>query len=131
MPVGMAGLFMASLMGAAMSGLASDLNCLAVVGVEDFYRGLRPAATDRERLRMGKIIVACCGVGVTRNFVESEGSLVFTSLYRRKASRMCGSLVEPPVSSCRYRARERAKGPSLRTIQPYFMELLRRSHPFR
>jgi SSS family solute:Na+ symporter len=62
LPVGMAGVFMASLMGAAMSGLASDLNCLAVVGVEDFYRTLRPAATDRERLRMGKVIVACCGV---------------------------------------------------------------------
>jgi SSS family solute:Na+ symporter len=62
LPVGMAGLFMASLMGAAMSGLASDLNCLAVVGVEDFYRALRPAATDRERLRMGKVIVACCGL---------------------------------------------------------------------
>ena len=42
LPVGMAGLFMASLMGAAMSGLASDLNCLAVVGVEDFYRALPP-----------------------------------------------------------------------------------------
>ena len=30
-------------MGAAMSGLASDLNCLAVVGVEDFYRGFAAA----------------------------------------------------------------------------------------
>ena len=50
LPVGMAGLFMASLMGAAMSGLASDLNCLAVVGVEDFYRAL-PAR--RRRMRGG------------------------------------------------------------------------------
>jgi SSS family solute:Na+ symporter len=49
-------------MGAAMSGLASDLNCLAVVGVEDFYRSFRPGATDRQRLRMGKIIGACCGL---------------------------------------------------------------------
>lgn len=62
LPVGMAGLFMAALMGAAMSGLASDLNCLAVVGVEDFYRVWHPEATDRQRLRLGKIIVAICGL---------------------------------------------------------------------
>ncbi len=61
LPVGMAGLFMASLMGAAMSGLASDLNCLAVVGVEDFYRALRPEADDRRRLRVAKMITAVCG----------------------------------------------------------------------
>jgi SSS family solute:Na+ symporter len=62
LPVGMAGVFMAALMGAAMSGLASDLNCLAVVGVEDFYRVWRPEATDKQRLRLGKIIVAICGL---------------------------------------------------------------------
>ena len=62
LPPGMAGLFMASMMGAAMSGLASDLNCLGVVGVEDFYRAWKPNATDRERLRMGKMIIACCGL---------------------------------------------------------------------
>lgn len=61
-PQGMAGLFMASLMGAAMSGLASDLNALAVVGVEDFYRAFRASSTDRQRLSMGKTIVACAGV---------------------------------------------------------------------
>ena len=61
LPVGMAGLFMASLMGAAMSGLASDLNALAVVGVEDFYRSFRPHATDSMRLRGGKWIVAVAG----------------------------------------------------------------------
>ncbi len=62
LPSGMAGLFMASLMGAAMSGLASDLNALAVVGVEDIYRSFRPGATDGMRLRGGKWIVAVAGV---------------------------------------------------------------------
>ena len=38
LPVGMAGLILASLVGAAMCALASDLNSLAVVGVEDVYR---------------------------------------------------------------------------------------------
>lgn len=61
-PVGLAGLFMASLMAAAMSTLASDLNCIAVVGVEDVYRLLRPASTDADRLRMGKILVAVFGI---------------------------------------------------------------------
>ncbi|MCX6894724.1 MAG: sodium transporter, partial [Verrucomicrobia bacterium] len=61
-PAGLAGLFMASLFSAAMSMLSSDLNCLSVVGVEDYYRKLRPDATDRQRLRMGKWIVVVCGV---------------------------------------------------------------------
>lgn len=60
-PAGLAGLFMASLFSAAMSMLASDLNCLSVVGVEDYYRKLRPQSTDPQRLAMGKLIVAGCG----------------------------------------------------------------------
>jgi SSS family solute:Na+ symporter len=61
-PPGLAGLFMASLFSAAMSMLSSDLNCLSVVGVEDYYRKLKPQATERERLRVGKLIVVLCGV---------------------------------------------------------------------
>jgi SSS family solute:Na+ symporter len=61
LPVGMAGLFMASLTGAAMSMLASDLNTLALVGVEDLHRLIRPHASDSGRLRAGKAIVALFG----------------------------------------------------------------------
>jgi SSS family solute:Na+ symporter len=60
-PAGFAGLFMASLFSAAMSMLSSDLNCLSVVGVEDYYRKLRPGSTDQQRLAMGKLIVGVCG----------------------------------------------------------------------
>jgi SSS family solute:Na+ symporter len=60
-PAGLAGLFMASLFSAAMSMLSSDLNCLSVVGVEDYYRKLRPQATDPQRLFMGKLLVGICG----------------------------------------------------------------------
>jgi SSS family solute:Na+ symporter len=60
-PAGLAGLFMASLFSAAMSMLSSDFNCLSVVGVEDYYRKFKPQSTDRERLLVGKIIVAACG----------------------------------------------------------------------
>jgi len=61
-PVGLAGLFLATLFGAAMSSLSSDLNALSVVGVEDFYRKIRPACTDKERLRAAKVLVAVSGL---------------------------------------------------------------------
>jgi solute:Na+ symporter, SSS family len=62
LPVGLAGLFLAALFGAAMANLSSDLNSLAAVGVEDYYRLFRPASTDRQRLRVAKGIVAACGI---------------------------------------------------------------------
>jgi SSS family solute:Na+ symporter len=61
-PVGFAGLFMAALLSAGMSTMSSDLNCLAAVGVEDYYRKLCPNSTDRRQLTVGKIIVAVCGL---------------------------------------------------------------------
>ena len=60
-PAGLAGIFMAALMSAAMSTMSSDLNCLSAVGVEDYYRKLRPDSTDQQRLLLGKFIVAICG----------------------------------------------------------------------
>jgi SSS family solute:Na+ symporter len=60
-PVGLAGLFMASLFSAAMAMLSSDMNCLSLVLVEDFYRKWRPASTDAQRLWLGKIVIAACG----------------------------------------------------------------------
>ncbi|MEO8026265.1 MAG: sodium:solute symporter [Bryobacteraceae bacterium] len=61
LPVGVSGLFLASLMGAAMTMLASDLNSIAMVGVEDFYRRLRPRASDRQRMRAARLMVAVIG----------------------------------------------------------------------
>jgi SSS family solute:Na+ symporter len=58
---GAAGLFIASFLGAAISMLASDMNSLSLICVEDFYRHLRPHATDRQRLRVGKVIVVLAG----------------------------------------------------------------------
>jgi len=62
LPAGIAGLFIAALFGAATATLSSDLNCISVVIVEDFYRKLRPQATDQRRLRMAKYFVAIFGV---------------------------------------------------------------------
>lgn len=60
-PAGLAGLFLAALFGAAMANLSSDFNSLAAIGVEDYYRILRPASTEHQRLRVAKAIVAVCG----------------------------------------------------------------------
>lgn len=61
MPVGVGGLFLAALFGAAMSMLASDLNCLGLIFVEDFYSHFFPRHTDAQRLRFGKLFIALCG----------------------------------------------------------------------
>ena len=77
LPPGMLGLLLAALTGAAMTMLASDLNSLASVATEDFYRAARPHATDRERLRAAKIIVVCVGllnVVTALILVQSKGS---------------------------------------------------------
>jgi SSS family solute:Na+ symporter len=60
-PAGLAGLFLAALFGAAMANLSSDLNALSAIGVEDYYRRFRPDATERQRLRVAKRVVAACG----------------------------------------------------------------------
>lgn len=61
-PAGIAGLFVAALFGAATATLSSDLNCISVVVVEDFYRKLRPRATDQRRLHVAKCFVAIFGI---------------------------------------------------------------------
>jgi len=62
LPAGATGLVLAALLAAAMSALSSDLNCLSAVVVEDYYRRLRPNASDPQRLRVGKFTVAICGL---------------------------------------------------------------------
>jgi SSS family solute:Na+ symporter len=86
-PAGLAGIFMAALFSAAMSTMSSDLNCLSAVGVEDYYRRLRPRSTDRERLAVGKIIVAisgtiAVGVGV---FIAQKGDSALNLYYAATA----------------------------------------------
>jgi SSS family solute:Na+ symporter len=93
MPAGIAGLFLAALFGAAMSMLASDLNCLAVIVVEDFYSRLLPSRTDGQRLRVGKIAVGVCGVMamvVALRLVGSQGSAL--ALYYTVTAIVAGGL---------------------------------------
>jgi SSS family solute:Na+ symporter len=86
-PAGLAGIFMAALFSAAMSTMSSDLNCLSAVGVEDYYRKLRPNSTDRQRLFVGKIIVAVSGALAVAigAFIARKGEGALTLYYAATA----------------------------------------------
>lgn len=84
MPVGVVGLIISALVAAAISSLDSDLNCLAAVGVDDYYKRLRPNATDAQKVRMGKIIVALSGlaaIGVAFIYVNAGGKGVLGTVF--------------------------------------------------
>jgi SSS family solute:Na+ symporter len=82
LPPGVIGLVLAALLAAAMSTLSSDLNCLSAVVVEDYYRRLRPHASDRTRLIVGKTVVLICGavaIGIALLYVRlGQGSILET-----------------------------------------------------
>ncbi|SDM19108.1 solute:Na+ symporter, SSS family [Catalinimonas alkaloidigena] len=63
LPPGVTGLILAALIAAAVSSLDSDLNCLAAVGVEDYYKRLRPHQQDQNYLKVGRWIVVLSGLG--------------------------------------------------------------------
>lgn len=63
LPPGVVGLILAALISAAISSLGADLNCLSAIGVEDYYKKLRPNRSDREYLKAGRWIVVASGIG--------------------------------------------------------------------
>lgn len=84
LPAGVTGLILAALISAAMSSLDSDLNCLAAVGVEDYYKRFKPQATDRQCLTLGKIIVIVCGlfaIGIACLYVHLGGEAVLGTIF--------------------------------------------------
>ncbi|KQB42946.1 SSS sodium solute transporter superfamily [Flavobacterium daejeonense] len=62
LPPGLIGLILSALIAAAISSLDADLNCLAAVGVDDYYKRLKPGASGLQHLRMGKILVVAAGL---------------------------------------------------------------------
>jgi SSS family solute:Na+ symporter len=76
LPPGVTGIILAALIAAAMSSLDSELNGLAAVGVEDYYRRFRPQADDKQCLRVGRLIVVVSGVvaaAVAMGYIAAEG----------------------------------------------------------
>jgi SSS family solute:Na+ symporter len=62
LPTGLTGLILAALVAAAVSSLDADLNCLAAIGVEDYFVRFKPNTTDQQKLKFGKIIVIISGI---------------------------------------------------------------------
>lgn len=63
LPPGAVGLILAALISAAVASLSADLNCLSAIGVEDYYKRLRPGRSDHEYLKAGRWIVLISGLG--------------------------------------------------------------------
>ena len=79
LPIGLAGLFIAAIIAAAMSSISSELNSLSTTSIIDFYRRwFRPEASDAHYLKVSKVatafwgVFACC-VAV---YAVSLGSLI-------------------------------------------------------
>ncbi|GLC24025.1 sodium:solute symporter [Roseisolibacter agri] len=79
LPLGLAGLFVAGVMAAAMSSIAAELNSLATSTVIDFYRRwVRPEGEDAHFLNVSKLATAAWGVFacIVATYAVSLGSLI-------------------------------------------------------
>jgi Na+/proline symporter len=79
LPAGVVGLIMATIMGAAMSSVSSEINSLATVTVIDIYkRHFRKNATDHHYVRAAKIATIFWGAYAvtTAGFGRNLGSLI-------------------------------------------------------
>ena len=79
LPIGLAGLFIAAVIAAAMSSISSELNSLSTASVIDFYRRwFRPEASDAHYLTVSKITTAFWGVFacIVAVYAVSLGSLI-------------------------------------------------------
>nr|WLN44355.1 AAT15 [Sinonovacula rivularis] len=65
MPIGLRGLLMAVMLSAIMSSLTSIFNSASTLFTMDLWRKMRPVATERELLIVGRVfIVALCGLSI-------------------------------------------------------------------
>jgi SSS family solute:Na+ symporter len=93
LPAGVPGIFLAALFGAGISMLASDLNCLGVVGLEDMYARLKSGMKDTARLKVGRWVIVLSGAivyGVALILAHTPGTAL--ALYYAVASIVAGGL---------------------------------------
>jgi SSS family transporter len=79
LPVGLAGLFIAGVLAAAMGSVAAELNALATASVIDFYRRwIRPEASDAHFLGVSKLATGLWGIFgcVVAVYAANLGSLI-------------------------------------------------------
>jgi SSS family solute:Na+ symporter len=62
LPTGVVGFIVAALISAAICSLSADLNSLAAVGVEDYYKKAKPNRTDKQYLFASKTFVVISGL---------------------------------------------------------------------
>jgi SSS family transporter len=79
LPIGLAGLFIAGVLAAAMSSIAAELNALATASVIDFYRRwVRPEGTDAHYLLVSKGATGFWGIFAcfVATYAATLGSLI-------------------------------------------------------
>ncbi len=79
LPIGLAGIFIAGVMAAAMSSIAAELNSLSTATVIDFYRRwVRPEAPDAHFLAVSKWATGAWGIFacVVATYAADLGSLI-------------------------------------------------------
>lgn len=84
MPVGIVGLIIAALAAGAISSIDSSINCISACVVEDYYSRLRPKASDKSKLWVGKasvLIVGIASIFVALLYVSWGGQGVLGSLF--------------------------------------------------
>ncbi|MFQ5704320.1 MAG: sodium:solute symporter [Gemmatimonadales bacterium] len=79
LPLGLAGIFIAAVLAAAMSSIAAELNSLSTATVIDFYRRwVRPEASDAHYLIVSKVATGFWGLFacIVATFAVTLGSLI-------------------------------------------------------
>ena len=74
LPTGLVGFILSAMTSAAICSMSADLNSLGAVGVEDYYKKLRPGRSDHHYLRSGKVIVVAAGlisIGIAMLYVNA------------------------------------------------------------
>lgn len=74
LPVGLAGVVIAAIFASAMATVASNMNSVSTMFVEDFYKRMRPAANDEDRLKILKFVSYLVG------FLGTIMALLFAAL---------------------------------------------------
>ena len=79
LPIGLAGVFLAAVLAAAMSSIAAELNSLSTATVVDFYqRWFRPVASEAHYLTVSKLATAVWGAFacLVATYAATLGSLI-------------------------------------------------------
>lgn len=96
LPVGLKGVMMAALTAALMGGMASVFNSASTLLTLDFYKKIKPEASERELVRFGQgatILLVILGLAWVP-FIENINSQLFQYLQAVQA------YISPPIAVC-------------------------------